>query len=120
MFSYNEINQIEYIINKLKEQPASRRAQAITWNPSIDCNQKDVPCLQYVQAHIVNNKLDFTVMFRSNDMLLAFGANAYALTYIQKYIADALGLEVGTYTHISLIPHVYTKRDADVLSKFID
>ena len=52
------------------------------------------------------------VVFRSNDMLLAFGANAYALTMLQKKIADELGLEVGTYTHIALIPHVYHKRDA--------
>src|SRR5512136_3410778 len=30
------INQIAYIVNKLKSAPATRRAIAITWNPVID------------------------------------------------------------------------------------
>lgn len=116
--SSNSLNQIDYIVNKLKSQPTSRRAQAITWIPMCDTEMDNVPCLQYVQAHIVDNKLDFTVMFRSNDMLLAFGANAYALSKMQETIAQAVGIDVGTYTHISLIPHVYDKRDADEFSKW--
>jgi thymidylate synthase len=55
------------------------------------------------------------VVFRSNDMLSAAGANMFALVHLQKYIADQLGLPCGPYTHISLVPHVYYKRDlADI------
>jgi len=112
------VNQIQYIIDKLKEQPTSRRAQAITWIVGDDNLRKDVPCLQYIQCHIVSGKLDMTAMFRSNDMLVAAGANMFALTNLMRVIADALGVEVGTYTHISLIPHVYDVRDADELMRF--
>lgn len=110
--NYFEVDQIQYIIDKLREQPHSRRAQGITWHPPVDSKLNDCPCLQLIQCTIRNNKLEMRVVFRSNDMLLAFGANAYALTMLQKKIADELGLEVGTYTHIALIPHVYHKRDA--------
>ncbi|GAG85838.1 unnamed protein product, partial [marine sediment metagenome] len=34
--SFPRINQMEYIVQKLKEKPYSRRAQAITWRPLVD------------------------------------------------------------------------------------
>jgi thymidylate synthase len=59
------------------------------------------------------------VVFRSNDILTAFGANVYGLTDLQKYIADSIGLPVGKYTHIALVPHIYNKRDAPYLETFL-
>lgn len=117
--NYFDVDQVQYIIDKLKAQPHSRRAQGITWNPPTDTKIKDCPCLQLVQCAVRNNKLEMRVVFRSNDMLLAFGANAYALTMLQQKIAAELGLEVGTYTHIALIPHVYNKRDAEDFEKML-
>jgi thymidylate synthase len=58
------------------------------------------------------------VIFRSNDMLTAAGANMYALVQLQKSIADQLGLPCGTYTHISLVPHVYFIRDMHDIEPF--
>jgi Thymidylate synthase len=55
------------------------------------------------------------VVFRSNDMLSAAGANMYALARLQQHIAEAVGVAVGAYTHISLVPHIYYMRDvADI------
>lgn len=112
-------NQLRYVIDKLRKYPTSRRAQAITWIPKIDMRAKDVPCLQYIQFTIRDNKLNMAVMFRSNDMLLALGANMFGLTELMKDIAYMLNIDVGTYTHISLIPHIYDKRDADELERFM-
>jgi len=75
------INQIEYIINKLNQQKNSRRAVAITWNPKIDIEvSKDergsVPCLQFIEFLIRGDNLYMTVVFRSNDALIAFPSNA--------------------------------------------
>ena len=111
-------NQIQYIIDKLKENPESRRAVAVTWCPPVDAKLADCPCLQLVQCAVRNGKLDMKIVFRSNDMLSAAGSNMYALVYLQKFIADAIGIEVGKYTHISLIPHVYFKRDAADIPPF--
>jgi thymidylate synthase len=115
LFDYCGRDQIEYIIKKLKEHYQSRRALAITWMPDADWIKQNVPCLQLVVCVIRDGKLNMKVVFRSNDILMAFGANVYGLTELQKYIADSLEIEVGTYTHIALIPHIYYIRDASAL-----
>jgi thymidylate synthase len=112
------VDQIAYIIDKLKSSPNSRRAIAITWNPVIDEKLDDCPCLQLVQCSVRDSKLAMRVIFRSNDMLTAAGANMYALVQLQKSIADQLGLACGTYTHISLIPHIYYIRDVHDIEPF--
>ena len=112
------IDQIAYIIEKLKSSPASRRAIAITWNPVIDEKLDDCPCLQLVQCILREGRLNMRVIFRSNDMLTAAGANMYALVQLQKSIADALLVPCGTYTHISLVPHIYYIRDIHDIEPF--
>lgn len=109
------INQIAYIVSKLAASPESRRGLAVTWNPYVDEQLDDCPCLQLVQCIVRDAKLAMKVVFRSNDMLSAAGANMFALVHLQKSIADQMGLPCGPYTHISLVPHVYYKRDlADI------
>jgi thymidylate synthase len=105
------VDQIAYIVEKLRHSQKSRRAIAITWNPVIDEQLDDCPCLQLVQCVLREGTLRMRVLFRSNDMLTAAGANMYALVQLQKSIADQLGVPCGTYTHISLVPHVYYIRD---------
>jgi len=91
---------------------------AITWNPYIDEQLDDCPCLQLVQCLVRNGHLSMKVVFRSNDMLTAAGANMFALVHLQKYIAEQLGLPLGYYTHISLVPHIYYKRDVNDIEPF--
>jgi len=112
------IDQIAYIVDKLKSSPVTRRAIAITWNPVIDEKLDACPCLQLVQCVLREGKLTMRVIFRSNDMLTAAGANMYALVQLQKTIADALLVPCGTYTHISLVPHIYYIRDIHDIEPF--
>ena len=112
------VDQVAYIVRKLREAPASRRAIAITWNPAIDENLDDCPCLQLVQCVSRDGLLHMKVVFRSNDMLTAAGANMFALVSLQQMIARSLELGCGSYTHISLVPHIYYRRDADDIEPF--
>jgi len=112
------VNQVEYIVEKLKQSAVSRRAIAITWNPVIDEQLDDCPCLQLVQCVLRDGKLGMRVVFRSNDMLTAAGANMFALVQLQKSIADKCGVPCGTYTHISLVPHIYYLRDLHDIEPF--
>lgn len=124
-------DQVALMETQLARNKTTRRAQAITWNPAVDPFMKDCPCLQLIQCVIRDDHLNMNVVFRSNDMLMAFGANAYALTKMQESIltsVDAIRLNkyylkplnMGSYTHIALIPHVYPKRDAVELKKFVE
>jgi len=112
------IDQVAYIIRKLRESPSTRRAIAITWNPEKDQTMNDCPCLQLVQCVSRSGLLHMKVVFRSNDMLTAAGANMFALVSLQKHIAENLGLGCGSYTHVSLVPHIYYVRDAADIEPF--
>ena len=112
------IDQIAYIARKLEQAANSRRAVAVTWNPVVDENLDDCPCLQLVQCLLRDGKLQMKVVFRSNDILSAAGANMYALVHLQKAIADRIGVPCGRYTHIALVPHVYYRRDLNDIQRF--
>jgi thymidylate synthase len=112
------VDQVAYIIEKLSASAKSRRALAITWNPVIDEHLRDCPCLQLVQCLVRDGRLQMKVVFRSNDMLTASGANMFALVHLQKMIAGRLGIVPGSYTHIALVPHIYYKRDINDIEPF--
>jgi thymidylate synthase len=117
------INQIEYIINKLNQQKNSRRAVAITWNPKIDIEvSKDergsVPCLQFIEFLIRGDNLYMTVVFRSNDALIAFPSNALGLIALGEMIAEKTNTQLKGYVHHSVSMHVYIDRDRDYIKKY--
>ena len=101
------INQIEYIINKLKKSPYSRRAQAITWRPLVDPYHDDPPCLQRIFMRIKDEKLIMQTTWRSRDLFRAWEANVNGMIRIQKYVADQLGIEMGHYIDFSNSLHIY-------------
>ena len=103
------------ILNKY----ATRRAICMVWDARVDnVTGGSVPCLQWIQFLVRDGKLQMKVLFRSNDVLLAMHANMYALVHLQQYVATALGLPVGSYTHIVTVPHIYYKRDANEVQKW--
>lgn len=104
---FPEINQIDYITNKLKEKPFSRRAQAITWRPLVDPFHIDPPCLQRIWMRIKNEELIMQTTWRSRDLLRAWEANVNGMIRIQKMVADELGVEMGCYSDFSNSLHIY-------------
>lgn len=58
----------------------------------------------------VSRALDMTVTNRSNDLVWGMlGANYVHFSFLQEYIACALGAEVGRYYHFTNNLHVYTE-----------
>ena len=88
--NFPRINQMEYIVQKLKESPYSRRAQAITWRPLVDPYHVDPPCLQRIFMRIKDGKLIMQTTWRSRDLFRAWEANVNGMIRIQKNIADKL------------------------------
>ena len=104
---FPRINQMEYIVQKLKRTPYSRRAQAITWRPLVDPYHEDPPCLQRIFMRIKEGKLLMQTTWRSRDLFRAWEANVNGMIRIQKSIADKLNVEVGHYLDFSNSLHVY-------------
>lgn len=111
-------NQLQFIIDELRRNSDSRRAVIDIRDNSDDMYSDDPACLQHIQFFIRDNKLHMKVLFRSNDACKAAFMNMFALIMIQKYIADSLGIEVGTYTHRANSFHCYA-RDYDMLTGYI-
>ncbi|MFW9828818.1 MAG: thymidylate synthase [Candidatus Thorarchaeota archaeon] len=114
IIDFPRINQIKYIIEKLKEKPYSRRAQAITWRPLVDPFHIDPPCLQRIYMRIKNEKLHMQTTWRSRDLFRAWEANVNGMIRIQKYVADKLSVEVGHYLDFSNSLHIYGNTISEV------
>lgn len=115
---FKKINQIQYIIDYLSQAGHSRRAQAITWMPTADPVTDDPPCLQRIWCRLLANEdgeltLNMNTHWRSRDLYKAWFMNVYALTDLQKTIADGIAenkgvpVQVGRYVDISDSLHIY-------------
>ena len=112
-------NQLDYMgINELKHDPTSRRAVVSSLFPPVDAFKKHIPCITQLQFLIRQNKLNLIVYIRSNDMLSAWGSDAFALSQVQKYVSGKLNIPIGYLEIISVSAHIYFKRDAPELMRF--
>ena len=118
IIEFPKIDQIEYIIKKLKEKPYSRRAQAITWRPLVDPFHIDPPCLQRIYMRVKDEKLIMQTTWRSRDLFRAWEANVNGMIRIQKYVADQLDLEMGHYLDFSNSLHIYGNTISEVKDMF--
>jgi thymidylate synthase len=123
--NYNNINQLQYIINKLSKNPETRRAIMITWNPNIDIYSNDPPCVISIEGIIQGKYLNLTEYIRSNDMFRGWPLNMYALIRIGEYIVNEInkrtnkGYELGIVTTISVSAHVY-EHDFPYMEKVLE
>ena len=109
-------NQYQFIIDELTRDPWSRRA-VMDIRTAEDMENEDPACWQHAQYFIRDNRLHCKILFRSNDACKAAFMNAFALIELQKRIAGALGIEVGTYTHRANSFHCY-ERDFGLLDSY--
>jgi len=116
LFTYprESVNQIDYIVKKLRETSFSRRAQAITWVPEKDMWADSPPCLQRVWCTIRENKLVMHTAWRSRDVFRAMHMNILAMTELQKMMAEQLNVPVGPYLDFSNSAHIYEKSYGNV------
>jgi len=123
--NYNNLNQLQYMINKLSKNPETRRAIMITWNPNIDMHSNDPPCVISIEGIIQGKYLNLTEYIRSNDMFRGWPLNMYALIRIGEYIVNEInkrtnkGYELGIVTTISASAHVY-EHDFPYMEKVLE
>jgi len=101
------IDQILYVIDKLRKAPYTTRAQAITWVPEKDYQTDSPPCLQRVWFQVIDGRLEMHVSFRSEDVWNAMLQNMIAMHYLQRFIAKRLGTTVGPIVWFVDDLHIY-------------
>lgn len=115
---FRAVDQVQYMIDCLSQAGHSRRAQAITWMPTADPMTDDPPCLQRIWCRLVAGEggelsLNMNTHWRSRDLYKAWFMNVYALTDLQRVIAEGIAerigkpVSVGRYVDISDSLHIY-------------
>lgn len=113
--SAHGFDQLEKIIELLQKDPYSRRGVININVPNENVIEtKDEPCTICLQFYIRDNKLYCTGMMRSNDIWYGFPYDIAFFTLLQRYTADRLGVEYGSYTHFVTSLHVYDRNIEDI------
>ena len=107
-------DQLDGIINELKNSPKSRRCVLQMWDGAADPERaasggKDVPCNVTAFFDTIGDRLNLNVMCRSNDIVLgAYGANAVHFSFLLEYISLMACIPMGVYRQFSTNFHLYT------------
>lgn len=105
---YFQRDQIEYAIQELQENPASRRVVLTMYSPDdLGKSSRDIPCNTTIYVKARSGALDLTVINRSNDLYKGVPYNVFVFGILQRYIATSLGLPVGIQRHFTDGLHLY-------------
>ncbi len=125
------IDQVAKVIEQLAATPYSRRIQAITWQPWIDQDCEDPPCLQRMWFRILEDdngvwRLNMDVDFRSRDAFKASFMNMDAFVFWMSLIAVEVSRKagrpvlLGRYCDKSSSFHIYGKDIAEFERLFLN
>lgn len=112
------LDQLFTIAETLKKNPECRRQVLAIWDGRHDLglDSKDLPCNTQATFQIVNGALDMVVSNRSNDLVWgATGANAVHFSFLQEWMAIAIGVPVGRYWQVSSNLHLYINQHSKLL-----
>ena len=115
------IDQIQQVIDSIKNNPNSRRHIVTAWNPSVlpDEHEKDFsknvaagkaalpPCHAFFQFYVADNKLSCQLYQRSADVFLGVPFNIASYSLLTMMMAQVCGLEPGDFVHTFGDVHIY-------------
>ena len=105
-------DQLEYVIDLIKNNPSSRRIIIDLWNGSTLANAALPPCLCKYQFYVnsTDNKLDLMIYLRSSDFFLANNWNVCTGAFLVYMICNLEGINYtpGMLTVVTGDTHIYT------------
>jgi thymidylate synthase len=103
------VDQVDYLIDQLKNNPSSRRHVTSLWNID-DLDEMALnPCVWSTQWIVKENKVHLIVQVRSNDWALGAPFNQFQYYVLQRMIAQVTGYELGTLTFNINDCHIYER-----------
>jgi thymidylate synthase len=104
-------DQLLGLVEHLRQEPTSRQAVVMMWDPATDGltapKRKNVPCPFTFTANILDGKLNFHLVVRSNDMMLGNPHDVAGFALLHAMLAQELEVEVGKLTVSISHGHVY-------------
>lgn len=110
---FGGVDQIQQVINMIKNDPTSRRIIVSGWNvPEIerlihDHNRAPPPCHTLFQFMVIDGKLSCQLYQRSADVFLGVPFNIASYALLTMMVAHVCGLELGEFIHTFGDVHIY-------------
>ncbi|KAI0212978.1 Thymidylate synthase [Lamellibrachia satsuma] len=106
-YSGQGIDQLQEVIETIKNRPNDRRIIMCAWNPSDLPKMALPPCHAFVQFYVANGELSCQLYQRSADMGLGVPFNIASYALLTYMIAHVTGLKLGDLVHTLGDAHVY-------------
>lgn len=121
------IDQLQNVIDQIKNNPDSRRIMVSAWNPSVMpdtsvsfsenvANNKAAlpPCHAFFQFYVTDGKLSCQLYQRSADVFLGVPFNIGSYALLTMMIAQVCDLEAGDFIHSFGDVHMYNNHHEQV------
>ena len=107
-------DQIGAVVHMLNEYPDTRQAAISIYDAKEwDKYQHDTPCTYAVQFTILDDKLNMSVVMRSNDLWYGFCNDQYQFSKLQENVLRRLlnkDIKMGDYFHFAHNLHLYNNK----------
>ena len=103
-----EIDQIQNVLDTLKNNPDSRRIIVNAWNVGELSEMALTPCHCLFQFYVANGKLSCQLYQRSADMFLGVPFNIASYALLTLMIAQEVGFAPGEFVHTFGDAHIYS------------
>ncbi|MBR1375637.1 MAG: thymidylate synthase [Cardiobacteriaceae bacterium] len=106
--NWNGIDQINQVIDEIKNNPTSRRLIVSAWNVADIPKMALAPCHILFQFYVANNRLSCQLYQRSADIFLGVPFNIASYSLLTMMIADICGLGYGEFVWTGGDIHLYS------------
>lgn len=103
------LDQVDYLIYNLKNNPASRRHVTSLWNIDDLDDMNLEPCVWSSQFFVQGDVLHLTVRARSNDISLGNPFNVLQYAILHRMIAQVTNYKLGKFTYSIGDAHIYDR-----------
>jgi thymidylate synthase len=106
--NFNGVDQLQFILDEIKNNPNSRRMILSAWNPAEIHSMALPPCHTLIQFYVVDGKLSLQLYQRSADVFLGVPFNIASYALLTLMIAKVSNLVPGEFIHTLGDAHIYT------------